>query len=246
MLNYVKYQIKDGHIEVIGGDDTEIGLSLKGKVELYSKIEVDNISYNVRSIAACAFPKFTSLKEIFIPNSVIEIRQAAFEGCSSLEKVNLPKNITNIYIHTFDGCSSLKEIKIPSSVKEIGQFAFLGCSSLTYVDIPEGVTSISEAFANCSNLVAISMPSSLKIFNSDYEKHKYYVKYLYCKGITPPIFKYTEKVSFTEGNIILFVPEKSCAAYEKASGWNSTVFDIRGVDPETFNFEEFLKENGVL
>ena len=50
MLNYIKYQIREGHIEVIGHDNTEIGLTLNGKVDLYSKIEFNNISYNIRKM----------------------------------------------------------------------------------------------------------------------------------------------------------------------------------------------------
>ena len=142
MLNYVKYEIRDGHIEVIGYDSSEIELTLKGKVDLYSTIEIDNVSYNVREIENMAFYECSSLKEINIPNSINVIGDGAFQYCEFLEKVNLPNSINEIQYETFSYCSSL-----------------------AHIDIPEGVINMGfGAFANCENLISISLPSTLESY----------------------------------------------------------------------------------
>ena len=185
MLNYVKYKIRDGHIAVIGYDSSEIELTLKGKVDLYSTIEIDNVSYNVREIENGAFRECSSLKEINIPNSINVIGQRAFFLCEFLEKVNLPNSINVINSETFSGCSSLAHIDIPESVEEIGAHAFYYCSSLVHIDIPEGVKNIDfGAFANCENLISISLPSTLEsyYYNAgvlNNHRHCDYVNYIY-------------------------------------------------------------------
>ena len=127
MLNYVKYEIRDGHIAVIGYDSSEIELTLKGKVDLYSTIEIDNVSYNVREIENGAFRECSSLKEINIPNSINVIGDGAFQYCEFLEKVNLPNSINEIQYETFSYCSSLAHIDIPEGVINMGFGAFENC-----------------------------------------------------------------------------------------------------------------------
>lgn len=247
MLNYVKYKIRDGHIEVTGYDNSEIELTLKGKVDLYSTIEIDNVSYNVREIENGAFRECSSLKEINIPNSINVIGQRASFLCEFLEKVNLPNSINVINSETFSRCSSLAHIDIPEGVKEIRWYAFSGCSSLVHIDIPEGVKNIDfAAFANCENLGAISLPSTLESFNyykgysDDFESR---IRFIYIKAITPPKFG---NMHFTF-MIRIFVPEQELKAYESSS-WSSDSREYKtniiGVDTETFDFKEYL--NGWL
>ena len=49
-----------------------------------------------------------SLKEITIPDGVIEIGDGAFEGCKSLEKITIPDSVTVIGKNAFHGCGFLK------------------------------------------------------------------------------------------------------------------------------------------
>lgn len=225
MLNYVKYEIRDGHIEVIGYDNSEIELTLKGKVDIYSTIEIDNVSYNVRKIGRHAFNGCSSLKEINIPNSINVIEYGAFNSCKFLEKVNLP-----------------------NSINEIQSETFYNCSSLVHMDIPEGVINIGfGAFERCENLRAISLPSTLESFNyykgysDDFESR---IRFIYIKAITPPKFG---NMYFTF-MIRIFVPEQALKAYQSSS-WSSDCWGnktiITGVDTETFDFKEYLKKQGV-
>lgn len=109
MLNYVKYKIRDGHIEVIGYDSSEIELTLKGKVDLYSTIEIDNVSYNVREIENMAFYECSSLKEINIPNSINEQVLKAYESSSwSSDSREYKTKIIGVGTETFDFKEYLK------------------------------------------------------------------------------------------------------------------------------------------
>lgn len=249
MLNYVKYEIRDGHIAVIGYDNSEIELTLKGKVDLYSTIEIDNVSYNVRDISG-AFYECSSLKEINIPNSIKKIGQYAFYYCSSLERVNLPNSLEAIGDCAFECCISLNEINLPNSVLTIGWEAFYGCSSLVHIDIPEGVRDIYYmAFTSCKNLISISLPSTLESYNYisgvGNLRNCDYVSYIYIKAIVPPKFAYA-CFSFNTPEII--VPEQALKAYQSSS-WSSDergiINKIIGVDTETFDFKEYLKKQGV-
>lgn len=109
MLNYVKYKIRDGHIEVTGYDSSEIELTLKGKVDLYSTIEIDNVSYNVRKIGRHAFNGCSSLKEINIPNSINEQVLKAYESSSwSSDSREYKTKIIGVDTETFDFKEYLK------------------------------------------------------------------------------------------------------------------------------------------
>lgn len=223
-------------------DNSEIELTLKGKVDLYSTIEIDNVSYNVRKIGGYAFHECSSLKEINIPNSINVIGSRVFAGCKFLEKVNLPNSINEIQYETFYNCSSLAHIDIPEGVKDIGWSAFSRCSSLVHIDIPEGVINMGfGAFENCENLRSISLPSTLENFNykdygDDFESR---IRFIYIKAITPPKFG---NMYFTF-MIRIFVPEQVLKAYESSS-WSSDSREYKtkiiGVDTETFDFKEYL------
>lgn len=270
MLNYVKYSICDGHIEVTGHDNTEIGLSLNGKVDLYSTIVINNVSYKVRIIGARAFFECNSLKEINIPSSVISIKEYAFQDCVWLISIDIPNSVTEIGEGAFYDCISLKsahlpnkirkinpqtfirnvsleQIIIPNSVRTIGLFAFEECWNLNYVDIPEGVIDITGAFLGLFSARSLSLPSTLEHFESQidtsydsgYYDFGYMVEYIYFKSLTPPT--YDGKYSFNSCTI--FVPNSALDAY-KSSQWAKSC-SIIGVNPETFDFVQYLKDKGV-
>lgn len=122
-----------------------------------------------------------SLHNIGIPSSITEIEKNVFDGCSKLRRIVIPSSVTRFYCK-FESCVSIeiigdqmnipyglsgnitiKQISIRNPAKSICGCAFADCSSLTKVDLPSSVTSInSHAFYNCSQLSSINFPASLK------------------------------------------------------------------------------------
>ncbi|MBE6132932.1 MAG: hypothetical protein E7180_06045 [Erysipelotrichaceae bacterium] len=77
-----------------------------------------------------AFIDCTKLKEVTIPETVINIESGAFVNCVSLKSVTLPKSLKNISHYLFVDCNSLEEIIILGNITEIGSHAFYGCEKL--------------------------------------------------------------------------------------------------------------------
>lgn len=133
---------------------------LVGKKE-EDDIICESISFSSTIISIAIF-KNSTIKEIILPNSLVEIKKYAFLKCENLEKVAFPDSLEIIGDGAFDGCKSLKEAIIPDSVKKIGNFAFKDCVSLTYTKLPSTLTELGfKAFAGCLSLQKIATPNTL-------------------------------------------------------------------------------------
>ena len=95
--------------------------------------EIDGIP--VTCITVGAFKGCTSLTDITIPGSVVNIMNEAFKDCTSLKEVILSDGVAYIHDGAFAGCESLTDITIPASVRKIYVDAFDGCNSITNVTI---------------------------------------------------------------------------------------------------------------
>ena len=110
-----------------------------------------------------AFSNCSSLEEIYLPDRTLGFGQRVFNGCEALKTVRMSENLTLLGEGMFYNCKSLDNIVIPSGTEVISKAAFAGCTSLKNVTIPEGVTKISaEAFVDCMSLTDIDLPSSLQ------------------------------------------------------------------------------------
>ena len=110
----------------------------------------------------------TTLKEVILPDTIVELGGHGFFHRDALEKVRLPKNITSIPSSCFRFCKSLKSIEIPENVTSMGIFTFAECSSLESIKIPNGVTIIGDsAFIRCTSLKSIDIPSSVTSIHED-------------------------------------------------------------------------------
>lgn len=127
------------------------------------------------------------LISVTIGNGVKSINDRAFSGCTGLTSISIPSSVENVGNSAFLDCSSLRYIDIPSTIKNIGSNAFkntpwlaqqkdgpiyIGKILLLYkgnmpintsITITEGTEVIApDAFLNFSNLLAVSIPSSVR------------------------------------------------------------------------------------
>lgn len=127
------------------------------------------------SIGDKAFVGCTALKNITIPNSVINIGNYVFAGCNSLQSINVSEGNSNylscggvlfdksksVLIKYPEGKKDTSYI-IPDGVTSIGDFAFMYCISLKSITIPNSVTSVGcDAFRWCVLLESIIIPKSV-------------------------------------------------------------------------------------
>lgn len=129
--------------------------------------EIVRIPLGTLSIARASndiriFEGKTAIKQVIMPDTVIEILSEAFSGCTGLESISISNGITSIVNKMFIYCTSLASVTIPDSVTRIESQAFEDCKSLASVSLPEGLTSIGlRAFRNCTSLTGITIPDTV-------------------------------------------------------------------------------------
>lgn len=160
----------------------------------FSQCEIEEISLpnSLTTIGTQAFSWCKSLKSISIPNSVTSIEEESFQYCEKLESVVLSNNMKRIEHWLFWECTSLLNVSGYNNIEyiDIGAFNktpwlanlpdgenYIGKVLLTYkgkmpanttIKIKDGCTQIAgSAFSNQVGLVAITIPSSLVILDSN-------------------------------------------------------------------------------
>ena len=162
----VHYRLKDGKAMLARQLKTLTNL------EIESSIIYKGVTYTVTEIGEGACEKLTSLTNVSIPSTVINIGKFAFNGCKELKTVTTQLSTSTnandsetkeIGISAFEGCESLEGFTIPNSITKINTLAFKECSNLKYIYIPDSVTYISNyVFDYCSSLTSIFIPNSVE------------------------------------------------------------------------------------
>ena len=119
---------------------------------------------NVKN-AASLFQGCTSLVSVKFPTDITSIPNDMFNGCKSFTGVenwdDFKSNITSVGQYAFYECDSLVSISLPS-VQTIGKLAFAYSDSLKSVDLNGApLTSISNAFRNCTALLRMELPDTV-------------------------------------------------------------------------------------
>lgn len=70
--------------------------------------------------------------------SLIEIGKSAFKGCKSIKMVYLPEGLKDIKESTFEDCESLGLISVPYATRTIHTTAFEGCKNIIIAELPSG------------------------------------------------------------------------------------------------------------
>lgn len=193
-------------------------------------------------ITDAAFSGETSLQEISIPASVVEVGRnldnetgggAAFQGCTSLTKVVFEgNNINKINHNTFNGCSVLSVINLPASVKTIEYNAFQRCSALEEVTIPDAVTTIEkQVFSFCTALKKVNLGTQLESIGKDAFNQCLALETVVCRDETPAtlssgVFPVSDGWGSYTANYKIYVPDDKVDTYRAAwpAYWDTSSF----------------------
>ena len=196
-----------------------------------------SIPNGVTSITSWSFYQCTSLTSVTIPNSVITIEQGAFAGCSGLMSLTIPNSVTYIEEGALD-CSNETSNLTTIDVEEGNEYftsegGVLFNKSMTTIvqypagkkevsyTIPSSVTTIGGyAFADCINLISVSISQSATYINNGAFAGCSLLK-LYCYADNVPE---TNAKAFLEDSynvITLYVPAGYINEYKEKEPWKN-------------------------
>lgn len=157
--------------------------AIRGDIEKATTLRVEE---GVTTIGDNTLGSITNcqVRNISLPNTLVEIGYSAFSSCKNLYSINIPDSVTTIDWNAFNYCIFLKEIhlpanlvtigtgafyhcpitslELPGSVQTIGDKAFMDCGQLKTVTLNEGLQSIgASTFEGCERLMAIHIPESV-------------------------------------------------------------------------------------
>lgn len=108
----------------------------------------------------------SSIKSIFIPNSVKQFGNQVFWGCKNLETIELESGITHLGAGFLQYCRALTHIKLPNTLQAIPHSCFKDCASLEYICIPDSVIEIGDmSFNGCKALKTVILPKNILSIN---------------------------------------------------------------------------------
>lgn len=112
-----------------------------------------DVCNNIKYILKNAFDKSLSLRNIILPNSLVELGDFSLYECHNLSSLNLPLSLEYLGESFVEDCFSLKRLSIPQSVKKMGQFAFENCVSLSEIDFKNNNVALGIGiFTGCQSL----------------------------------------------------------------------------------------------
>lgn len=153
------YSLNFGHLNTDGVmlyyskiSPTEVALVRKTGKEYSGTIKVPGIvnyegkTYFVTKIGEGAFRRSHSLKEVSLPDRIVEIERYAFYGCDNLCAITLSVSLKVIGEASFAHCPLLK-ITFPKSLESIGSYAFSNSNGL--ISIPNTAKRLPNWNKNC-------------------------------------------------------------------------------------------------
>ena len=149
-------------IRMMSGVD-ENGNETTGTLEYLDLADVE-FKMGDRRLGDYCFSGCRVLKEIILPDNLIEIGDYAFKDCRNLTRVTIPDSLQVLGEGAFYNCTKLDaEIVIPKGVKAINDSTFYGCKKLKLLTLHDGIEHIADyAFCHCTSIDSIADLPRLK------------------------------------------------------------------------------------
>ena len=132
-------------------------------------------NYTVTRLERGAFIKNTTVKQINIPNSVVEFL-GAYKNNQYV--YYFPNEDRPMRGYTFSGCTSLVSVKLPSGLQRIPEYCFNN-TPVKNVVLPYGIKTIAYGAFDGSNVEWLLVPSSVDEFNGSEMKNATKLKTLF-------------------------------------------------------------------
>lgn len=174
VIDGIKYNFIGEEAQVTGA---EAGVTF---LNIPESVEADGSVYTVTSIGDYAFQGNNELVSVKFPNTLTAMGYSAFSACKSIsEPVVIPASVVSMQLWALRELASCQEFivdeKNPVYQSIDGVIYTKGLDSLVFCPggksgaliIPEGVEMITDASCHsCYNLTSISLPSTIKTFES--------------------------------------------------------------------------------
>ena len=106
---------------------------------------------------------YDNIPIIYIDQPDVFSSLGTFQNCTTLKSIYIPDTIKRIWAYSFDGCTNLENVRFSENLTEIGGAAFRNCTSLKTLDFKNNKATLSfgnENFTNCTSLIEIYFPSN--------------------------------------------------------------------------------------
>lgn len=168
-FSYAYYTFKEGEFYYYVYDEYKQQVSIGAGEEQYSgnliiptSVVHNGITYEVSAIGEAAFKDCLELESVTLHSGIKIISDAAFQN-TCIKNIVLPDGLIQIDRYAFSGCKYLSSIVLPKSLKEIGSYVFLDCIRLQTVDTGDGLEELGVgAFAECTALHTVHLGSNIK------------------------------------------------------------------------------------
>ena len=191
----------------------------------------------LKVIGPRTFRKFSKMKKINLPNTLVKLGEGCFTGCGSLDLEKLPEGLKTIEGYVFYQAYAMKSLEeLPAGLEGVlGALSFAQTSvAISY--IPEGITEIGSSAFNANtrpvSLTSLTMYEKLAKIGSNAFKNQKMLNDIELNRMTPPETTEDAFTGIELGKEILYIPKGSRAAYEAVAPWNQMdIYDV--LEPPT-------------
>ena len=194
------------------------------------------------------------LLENVVIDTATKIGAYAFYHVTSIKTLEIGNQVTSIGSQAFNGCSSIDgTITIPEGIKQIPSCAFASCSRMDSVSLPSTLTEIAQnAFAG-SGLTEITLPANVASIGKLAFGNCPNLQTIICLPTEVPTMVETTALQSCTSLTAIYVPNESVDAYKQATNWSTykdIIFGFTDADAEgyylTFEYSDEVESASVM